>query len=40
MSKDNKPQMVTINDVEYDAQLHLLTSRLLDESLLDLDQED
>jgi hypothetical protein len=29
MSKDNKPQMITINDVEYDAQLHLLKNRLL-----------
>jgi hypothetical protein len=41
MSKDNKPQMITINDVEYDAQLPFTDEQVIamTNHCLDLDRK-
>jgi hypothetical protein len=40
MSKDNKPQMITINDVEYDTATFTEEQIAMTNHCLDLDQED
>ena len=40
MSKDNKPQMITINDIEYDAATFTDEQVILTNHCLDLDKKD